>query len=64
MNNPQSSHKLPSFPTITISESSVLSTQPCDKKNEEKLRDILRMLMHQINRMENPIGSIKQSQTN
>ena len=64
MNNLQSSYKLPSFPTITISESSVLSTQPCDKIDEEKLRDILRMPVHQINIMDYPIGSIKQSQTN
>ena len=64
MDNLQSSHNLPSFKLITTSESSVLSTQPCDKISEEKLRDILRMLVHQMNRMDSSFASMKQSQTN
>ena len=49
---------------IATSESSNLSTQPCDKTGEENLRDIVGMLVRQMNRMENSIAFIEQSQTN
>ena len=63
MANPQSSQELPLLQPIATSESSSQSTQPSDKIGEKDLRDIVGMLVQQMNRMENTIASMKQSQT-
>ena len=63
MANPQSSQELPLLQPIATSESSNQSTQPSDKIGEKDLRDIVGMLVQQMNRMENSIASMKQSQT-
>ena len=58
MANPQSSQELPLLQPIATSESSSQSTQPSDKIGEKDLRDIVGMLVQQMNRMENSIASI------
>ena len=63
MADPQSSQELPLLKPIATSESSSQSTQPSDKIGEKDLRDIVGMLVQQMNRMENSIASMKQSQT-
>ena len=50
---------MPSFKAIVTSESSIQSNQPCDKTGEENLQGIVRMLVCQMNRMENSIASMR-----
>ena len=64
MDNLQSSEELPSLQPIASSEPSVLSNQPCHKTGEANLRGIVGMLVRQMNKMENSIASVRQSQTN
>ena len=49
MANPQSSQELPLLQPIVTSESSSQSTQPSDKIGEKDLRDIVGMLVQQMN---------------
>ena len=63
MANPQSGQELSLLQPIATSKSSAQSTQPSDKIVEKDFRDIVGMLVQQMNRMENSIASMKQSQT-
>ena len=51
----------PSLQPVATSESSIRSTQVCDKTGEENLRNIVGMLVRQMTRLENSIASLNQS---